>query len=726
MSDTDVLDSDATLEDVEFDKILAALDLAAEDAKKSGDFLSYSTVLDIYLSDHTRYSYEEREQLLAQLLAVLTSDATIAREIGWDVPSVVLPYLDSSFDMRQPIRTAPCVYTVMKIFEVLAHDGNPKELFLKATELLGTLKVAPDANRSNAVKFYDIKLYCLFELITSCLRRIETMYPLRFLGMTVTAFINTVHLNPIANMEDATFMWKRMYAFVRNYTRPPMPTDSGMSPEELESVVRDEDYLQRKLLTAFLTECVSKILRQRVLGCSAGYFNLLDLEKLRKFEFTLNIPVVERMYELAQLLDMDLDSRFEEFVASSEKLVYSRKPPGSSSEDTLKADLRSPRALLNTPKGELEAPEGSSEQKTATKSQNSKVASSPDDVGDLFEALVVDYQNVFAHTLVDNKANTVTDSLAGVLILYSYAVVANEKFTVEMSPRQAIALGLRVIVPGLVHSGFSNRSLHDLAIFWSWYALQTAPSQKSIEVELAAVPSSVLRSYFQAILFVMLASSSGLYFRYVCLTLLTRYLCLCPEGVCYDFIMDSLRECPYESVKVALVGVFKELVTQDRTDADSDTAALAAMVEEVALGEDSAAVAGNAGSGMDAENGAEKAAAAPPLPHRSAVKRTKYVSLDASRVADLLDVVDGFVAGAFENVQEQGGNPGEVATVLAALNLLVLLRRSGIVESSDASRLADDVLAHIAAVEAQWSDEDPQGMLNAVRVLGITADRLRE
>ena len=115
------IESESTInEPILFDKILESLKNGAKDAIADKDYLSYSTLLDIQLHDPSRYTYDEREQLMASLLEVLQLNDTLVYEIGWDIPSIIIPYIESDFDFSSGIRDAPCVYKILKIFEILA------------------------------------------------------------------------------------------------------------------------------------------------------------------------------------------------------------------------------------------------------------------------------------------------------------------------------------------------------------------------------------------------------------------------------------------------------------------------------------------------------------------------------------------------------------------------------------------------------------------------------
>ena len=68
------------------------------------DFLSYSTLLDIYLNDPTKYSNEEKEQLLGHILTILSENKQLTYEIGWDLPQLLILYVDSDYEFNGPIR----------------------------------------------------------------------------------------------------------------------------------------------------------------------------------------------------------------------------------------------------------------------------------------------------------------------------------------------------------------------------------------------------------------------------------------------------------------------------------------------------------------------------------------------------------------------------------------------------------------------------------------------
>lgn len=661
MSDTEQeLGLDATIEAQELERIFEVFNQAAAEAKELGDFLSYSTILDMYLSEPERYRPDERDQIMRHLFTVLDKDHDLVYEIGWDLPALVLPFLESDYAFDGALRDAPCVFNVCKIFEVLAHHGNAKELFLKSTELLSSL-LENDVRTGNGEyrsKFFDVKLYCIFELIDSCLRRIHTLYPSRFLGMTVASFINSLHGNPVADTEEASFRWKRVYSFARNYQRPPLPEKIDVSPAELEKINSDEDYLQRKLLTGFVTEAVNLVTKRTVVGYASDFFNHLQGSAKRDEHNSVNLPVLDRLVELALSFDVDLSSNFKGFIESSNDLV-----------DTLELD-------------------GQDDEEKH---------------GHLFEKLVVGYQKDLVSSLVSSEAKAVQDSASGTLVLFTHSVgpVWDMK-KVSVSVSDAVALTLRLIVPGMIHTTFFNRGFTDIAVFWSWYAIhQTALEKRNLSLELSKIPSLLLLAYFQALLFMLISNREWPNLRFALLTLLTKVLAHAPEETSYAFLIDSLKECPYENLKTALVGVFKELVTKEKTDMNDLTKTL---------------------KETNITDSKDEKARPPPLPKRNSSRSTRFITLTDSRVKDLQGVVQETIDRTFVTEDSvMSINRDACSTLVALLSLQHVLQKTQLIKE-DPSEIVSSLKEKLQKLEENKT-RDPTSA-NMAGILNISIERL--
>lgn len=659
--ETASLHSDSTIETLAFSQVLSLLQDAANDAKKLNDFLSYSTVLDIHLSSPDRYSSLEREELLEQLLQTLSKDPVLVQEVGWDIPALLMPFIDNETKYQNGIKNAPSFYRVMKIFEVLATNGNAKELFLKSCELLSSLQAG---NEDDGTQFrFEIKLYCVFELITSCIRRIHTLYPSRFLSMAVSSYINCMHQNPSKTIERAVFFMRRVFSFARNYTAPPRPTQTDLDPKELAKIVEDENYLQRCLLTAFLTGASNMALRAQMLGLANSYFRRIPKpeQKAPAEVPPYENPVMARICELALSFDLTPTKSFQTFVESTENLF-----------DLNKARTAKSEAFL----------------------------------GDLFETLVVNFQENFSNSIVDPKTKKVADSLGGLLGMYSYDVCAlNEVKVIDVSITQAILITLRMVVPGLVHPSLVHRGFQDLAVFWCWRASQgVTPS--SLELELSSIPEVVIMTFLQALLFVMVSAVDNGDHRYTVLTFLTKILSSIPEDLAFTFLLSSLRECPYENVKTALVGVLRVLLIRDK-EVDQLTESMRTL-------------------GMATPN--EEKKNPPPLPQRDSPVSRKYITLTNEREEEIVALIHTSIEKNFASPESPSGmNLSLLATLLAFLNLLIPLKRNSLMSDKRIEEICIAISKSIEETEHRSAeDKGDVNTLNAVSVLSIAINRLRE
>lgn len=655
------------------DRALGSLLRAATDALETEDYLSYATVLDIFLGEPSHYTYPEREILLGSLLKTLGGDKKLIHAVGWDLPALLVPYIDSDYDFSGAIRLAPCVYRVMKLFEALAHYGNPKELFLKCTELLSSLRVdecgVAGTSSDNKEKFFDIKLYCLFELIDSCMKRVTTVYPLRFLLMTVLAFANMLYATNVRTNSATLFLLKRVYSFARNYTSPELPENTGLSPEDLQKAKEDEDYLQRKLLTGFVTSLVALVGRNYALGYSVYLVDFIKQQYDPVKADGVGIPVLDRLHTLLLSYDIDPQEVFGKYISDAHALFDS-------------CDYTLPQDELNAR---------------------------------IFEKVLVDYQQNTSY-IVSSDAQSIRDSPDGVMRLFTHYIVAQLVLDYKISFSDALMMTLRLVIPSMVRPTFGTKTQQDVVVFWAWYALHQLLEGPQTELELLKVPRILLSIYYQALLFILVANPSEHNFRYVTLTLLTRVLALSPQEVAYDFIKDLLANCPYDNVKAVLISVFKELLTKDkRLD-------LAQDLESVLLSEKKE---------KDEKAPSEVSSAPPPLPPRDVPETTKYIALTPQKTADLVGLVKAAIDDAYITEDSVIIRLDLVKlTVLSAyLNLLVVLKQDPVVKASwdKFEAIVKDVRSKNAEFLATIKTDDSRKVeLNSVGVLNITLDRIEQ
>lgn len=666
MSETDHSEtSEVTIEPLNFDKILENLEHGAADAKESQDFLSYSTLLDIYLNEPEKYTNEEKEQLIGHLLDILVNDKDLTYEIGWDLPQLVILYIESDYDFKGPIRSSPCVYKILKIFETLAINGNSKELFLKGCELLSSLELSYDESLplESRENFYEIKVYCVFELIDSCMKRIKTLYPSRFLLMTISAFINLVYK---LNKRDTGvgiyhFILKRAYSFSRNYIKPPLPDNIDISKEDLEKIIKDEEYLQRKLLTGFITNIVFLKNVTYSEGYSTDHFSWLQKQQSHSkviFDFLVDSRLPDRFVELAYSFDLELLKNFQTFITDAHKLLIPIDHNKSSEEIS----------------------------------------------GSIFEKLIIDYQKNLYSSIVNSDANQVKDSIIAELILFTHSISVKKEFSdPTMTIAGVLAMTLRLIVPQMVSSQFYHFGVMDMVIYWIWFTLyqQQNLNHNNLALQIERIPKPLFTIFLQCILHIMATGANNKpKFRFIVLTLLTKILNLCPD-IGYEFIRDSLENCPYESIKAPLIGVYKELLLKNSSS----------IVDTLDLEK------------LEISNDDEKFSkpSPPPLPPRETILISGY-QLTNEKFDDLLNLIE---LAEIEAFVEGSIDPSKLSTIAALLNLLVAIKQDSVVVSNRV-KINDRLSSVEENINQIKSSSKNQYEINAAEMLQLTIERFND
>lgn len=749
MSDSES-DITETEESIQISKVLESLQSGAVEAIESGDFLSYSTLIDIYLTDN-KFSNDEKEQILATLLQILTDlDDSLTYEIGWDLPAVLISSIDLDWLFEGTVREAPFLYNIIKIFEALALKGNPKELLLKSCEIFSVIKASDIETESDdplvKQKFFDVKLYCLLHLIDSSLKRIETIYPSKFLSMATTSFINLLYNNRESTLTDLVFALRRFYGFARDYTRLTAPKSEGFTKEELENIDKDEQYLQGKLLTSFATNAISTCVLKNSYLLGHDHFGLLQNKDRKGPEFTVDTTILGRFVELMLSFDVDLEQEFRTFITDSYEL--------------LKIDY-----------------------------------SQPDDdiTAEIFEKCVVDYQKTLDHTITNSDAKEIKNSKVGIITLYTYNIAATQAYAnTNVSFYDVVVLTLRCTVPALINRKFINVGLMDICSFWAWNGIYNS---KRFAVEISSIPKAIITIYYQCILFFCAITRQYPKVRYSMLTILTKVLALSPEETAYAFLTDSLTSCPYQHVKPALVVILKELLTRgsgvnglgldklviaDKDETSTTTVSEATEKEgtkvtdtetyestratevkapatevkapateikapatEVKVPtEDETKPTGNeseanakvsepesTGTKQNESKGASNNPTTPPpaLPRRTTAHNV-YHKLTTSKFTDIVHLVEANVEETFLlNEDVLSIDPQLFSTLAAYLNLFVAIRREPVVISRQAEldKLIRDIELNIAQIKGKYEGEDKPFEYNAAGLLEIAIERIK-
>lgn len=221
---------------------------AAKEAKDSGDYISYATVLEEHLTLRSPkyFSDEDRQCVLSALLDVVSADDELVYQIGWDIPSLLLNLVEGEYDFATGIRSVPHIVLTLRIFNVVCEKGNQKELFLKGVEAIARLRMAetaPDSAENLREQYFDFKFYLAYELMFHSIRTVDTLYPSRFLATAITALLSffAANLNELSLLSLSVIL-RRLFVFARDYELRPDPS---------KPVTEYELSLVRQLLQSF-------------------------------------------------------------------------------------------------------------------------------------------------------------------------------------------------------------------------------------------------------------------------------------------------------------------------------------------------------------------------------------------------------------------------------------------------------------------------------------------
>ncbi|KAK9456167.1 YAP-binding/ALF4/Glomulin [Dipodascopsis uninucleata] len=292
--------------------VVNSLRAAARDTVETDDYITYSTLLDIHLSNCSTLEESTRVELLQGLESILLENEGLLSHVAWDLPILLLPYLESSenFEDVAAAKGLTSRRLAFSIFNLVAEKGNAKEVFLKSIEALSSLSLDIDDaaaihEKIELEKVFVLKFYALFEVIVSVTRRIITQYPSRFLTTSSSALLSflSTHIDELYT-QSLSVIVRRLYLFARDYVPPVSKTP--VDPEE--------EALQRRMLQSYITHLVEIIFRTANLDWSNRYFNFIkkdikvlpERERQRETSVVGNgaLEMVERFLQLTSSFDM--------------------------------------------------------------------------------------------------------------------------------------------------------------------------------------------------------------------------------------------------------------------------------------------------------------------------------------------------------------------------------------------------------------------------------------
>ncbi|AOA63911.1 Central kinetochore associated protein [Komagataella phaffii CBS 7435] len=528
MTDSNSTDSElekSSKELLTVDTICHYLDDAAQDALETKDYLSYLTVIDIHLAtDPEKFSVEERIQLLEKLLKILQENDELLYEIGWDIPALLFQYHGLEWDdLRIELKNSKGRMAMFHIFELLAEKGNAKELLLKCCELLPR---CVDSSSENNDIIFKLRFHSLFELMVASQRRIVSNYPSRFLAMMIPPVINLLS----NKLESPIFVLRRIYTLLRDYhpcLRPDVSENTTAEDiRELSLLHTQENYLQRKLLTTFLTHSIELQSNTiKVLVAPTVFEKLEKSVHSQKLGLHLNsefhrenMILLGRFVTLSQSYDINLEEEIKKQIEETE---------------TLFSQLDHNQEL--------------------------------DTLNDKIFSLVI--ENFNGTGLHDKDLKELPLSSIGCIILYTFNVLIENPSAKSYSIldfEKVVKLSLRFLLPSMLNPNLTSYSLDDALYAWAWVTV-------SKENNLSQIPEILITTYLQ-----LLITKSTINFsdylapleaksrNIILYTLISRVLSLVHESTSWNFLKDSLTTCPFNNARSVLLSILKDLCLRSR------------------------------------------------------------------------------------------------------------------------------------------------------------------
>ena len=527
------------------------------------DYISYLTIVEHYLT----------KEHLSLLHSILRDNPTLTINIGWDLVQILIPLLPESEECLQDV----------------AELGNPREVILKVTELLdpqekqiseedgsqsssslasteareiihpnGGEKAMNDAEPQNSSTAKDekptkellmVKFSILVRMLCVLHQRIKTRRASRFLSTSLKAI-----LPAYAQLAHLPLAMQALFAFIdgiptsheaaspsqNGQTRPSGVIDgSQMAPDpedELEAISEEEVKLQVDLICSFVTHVLEKYVDSLTwiedipgLAWTIRFQEKRHPENIILYQKT----VLEAFNEYAEL--QSRDATVEKLLTMVTRPLYAQK------ENIL--------WLMTHPETDAKQSDD----------MNQLTLFAPDLAPSRIGLLYGFAHDLYRHGPLSEDAQ----GQRGLKDLKAHAdMVKSYIDTVNMSSFGSERLA---VVDALLLYGFTSlRDIHDDTFATDEEFFQYL---RSLSVLSAYIPSAKLRYHVNVLISTILHMHPS-------------------EQTRYNFIKDTLEDCPWDKIKVSAVGWYKsELLAASANEEQSS--ATEGVGDEVASNETS-------------------------------------------------------------------------------------------------------------------------------------------
>lgn len=451
------------------------------------------------MSDASRFSPADKTELLSSLLEVLKSDSKMVYEIGWDLPALLLNYVVIE-NGQGPLRAEATVTLVMELFSLLAKNGNPKELYLKAIESLAGLDVElslseefeasgnPENEDYANESVLICQFYAVFELMQSTMAKIKTKYPSRFLATSTNALLSfTALAYDRFSWRGKLVIMRRLFTFARDF---------AMDSDEADLEETEISY-QQQLLKSYLTWVADICLHQVcTLWSEQIFFEMKSrcTENKTKYELSANVAslseCLERLYQLALSFDMDLKEEFVKLVKEPELVLEEDFVETEDKEDEVTNPFAKPSK----------------------------------------EGIILLYTQEYFKERPDTGPEI------------DFEVIAS--FVITMLQRE---------------DGTAPLGIVDSAIFWLLWSSKTVTKEQVQNMDATKFCTLV-----QSVMMVAATPFAQMRSPAVFYSLATRLLYLQKDEITLDFMIDTLEYCPFENVCDSTVRLLKDFILRKR------------------------------------------------------------------------------------------------------------------------------------------------------------------
>lgn len=516
-SSQEALQTDDTFKELTPTTLIANLKAAAKTARDTKDYITYSTLLDVYLERaYKEFSDEDKDLVLTALLEVLNSEDELVYAISWDIPRTVLPFLQSStYDFGIEILSqTPCLKIVMEIFKVLAEKGNLKELVVKCLENLDKLQFVPlaeDDNRPDVVveRFFELKFAALYGLLVNSIKNVKARYPSRFLIAATTSLLSfLVDRVETFSLRTTLFVLRRYYLFIRDYN-PVSPDDGDVSEQET--------VLQDKILKKFLIDTFALGLQAQ----SVKWGQKLLIQLRKGVAFDADAEKRDAAYHTGQY-----NVEFAELIQKLCQLA-----------DTLKIDANS-----------------------EFKSFVDKIVKESDESEGDNKIIIEDNVNSDDNWDLDNDFEEPDSFHYEGIFIFATAKRFNDRQNpsiLKLSFPELIKVTKYFIVDSDQDLGEGSKGLYDALSFWALWTTRTLTSEQVQTL----VSKDELISYVQMLMYIAEATDEESQ-EQLLFSIIARLLSLHKIEIRIEFLLDTAEFCPYPKVREATIKLLAQALAK--------------------------------------------------------------------------------------------------------------------------------------------------------------------